>query len=234
MEVIKETAYPFIYLKLNGDNEEKNLLTITMMDALIHEIESSMVDEKCRYIVILGGKRYFCFGGSLGDYKEMEYNQVELFADTLIKLHIVLANCEKITIAGIEGLVGGAGFSLVEVCDFAIAIDVAEFCLPEIENGRVPMISLNSIRKHFTRKQCMEMSLLGDRLSSRQAKEYGLINVVTSDNIRNTVEEFAHTLDKISMTDFRLFKRYYNILEGKSINEQFFCGKELLISLLTT
>lgn len=232
MGIRRKYNQPYVSLTIDNDESKENLLTASLMKELANEIKAASVDSELRYLILCGRDDFFCYGGSLGNRSSMSTKELEDFADALIEVHTALAQCNKITIAAINGKVGGGGFSLVEVCDLAVARKSTTFCLPEVINGRVPMISINAVFDHMTRKQCMELALYGTEITSEQALQMGLINQITENDMESAIKDLTAPLDRVSMEDFKYFKQYYNNLFGKAMDDKFESGKGYLISML--
>jgi enoyl-CoA hydratase/carnithine racemase len=89
-----------------------------------------------------------------------------------------IVRCPKPVIAAVEGVATAAGCQLVATCDLAVASETAEFATPGVNIGlfcSTPMVALS---RNVPRKRAMEMLLLGETLSAREASEHGLVNRV--------------------------------------------------------
>ena len=81
-------------------------------------------------------------------------------------------------IAAVHGTATAAGCQLVATCDLAVASQEAKFATPGVNIGlfcSTPMIALS---RNVSRKQAMEMLLLGEMLDAEDAKAHGLVNRV--------------------------------------------------------
>jgi len=81
-------------------------------------------------------------------------------------------------IAAVEGMATAAGCQLVASCDLAVAGEAAGFCTPGVHIGlfcSTPMVALS---RNVSRKQAMEMLLLGERINATRAHDFGLVNRV--------------------------------------------------------
>jgi enoyl-CoA hydratase/carnithine racemase len=84
-------------------------------------------------------------------------------------------------IAAVEGVASAAGSQLVATCDLAVAGEAARFCTPGVNIGlfcSTPMVALS---RNVSRKRAMEMLLLGEMMSAREAAEFGLVNRVVAE-----------------------------------------------------
>jgi len=100
----------------------------------------------------------------------------------------------KPVVAAVHGAAAGIGASLALACDLVVAAESAYFLLAFVNIGLVPdggSSLLVPARVGFTR--AAEMAMLGERVSARQALDWGLINRVWPD------EEFAARTDELVM-----------------------------------
>jgi 2-(1,2-epoxy-1,2-dihydrophenyl)acetyl-CoA isomerase len=97
-------------------------------------------------------------------------------------------------VAAVHGAAAGIGASLALACDLVVAAESAYFLLAFVNIGLVPdggSSLLVPARVGFTR--AAEMAMLGERVSARQAADWGLINRAWPD------EEFAARTDELVM-----------------------------------
>jgi enoyl-CoA hydratase/carnithine racemase len=136
-----------------------------------------------RAIVITGSGASFCAGL---DLKEREAEQAAGMADTAgeewMAINMALREHPAVCIAAVNGLALGAGLTLVNSCDLAIAADGATFGTPEIGFGSyASMAGPTMQRSALTRKRVAWMLLAAPRLDAATAERWGLINEVTSE-----------------------------------------------------
>lgn len=128
-------------------------------------------------IVTGGGDRFFsagwdlkeaATGGSEGDYGPGGFaGLTELF------------DLDKPVIAAVNGLAAGGGFELALASDLIVAVETAEFFLPEASIGLIPNAGgVLRLPRRLPRAIAMEMMLTGRRLSAREALALGLVNQV--------------------------------------------------------
>ena len=164
--------------------DARNSLSQAMIEALQGAIDAASQDASVRAIVIAARGTAFCAGH---DLKELTAHRADAdggraFTQLLMhqcsKLMRSIVQCPKPAIAAVEGPASAAGCQLVATCDLAIASETATFATPGVNIGlfcSTPMVALS---RNVPRKRAMEMLLLGDMLSAREAAEYGLVNRV--------------------------------------------------------
>ncbi|MFO7560055.1 MAG: enoyl-CoA hydratase-related protein [Desulfobacterales bacterium] len=163
------------YVTINREKQRNSISseTVTLFREYLDQAEK---DETVRVLCITGaGEKAFCSGADLGNVMSKESaggdDPLRNYADLLKRI----ASFPKPTVARVNGycLAGGTGFMLA--CDIVIARDDTQFGTPEVNVGLFPMMIGALIFKNVPRKKAMEMVLLGDKLSSAEALDMGLI-----------------------------------------------------------
>ena len=86
------------------------------------------------------------------------------------------------TIAAVNALAFGGGCELAMACDFRIAAESAVFGQPEIKLGIIPGFGgTQRLPRLVGPGKALEMNLIGDAISARDAEAYGLANIVVGD-----------------------------------------------------
>jgi enoyl-CoA hydratase/carnithine racemase len=181
--------------------EARNSLSKPMLAALQAAIDAASTDAGIRAVVIAGKGPAFCAGHDLREltahrsdpdsgrgFTELLMRECATFMQSLLR-------CPKPVIAAVEGVATAAGCQLVATCDLAVASETARFATPGVNIGlfcSTPMVALS---RNVSRKRAMEMLLLGEMLSAREAAEYGLVNrVVPAGTALDAALELARTV----------------------------------------
>jgi enoyl-CoA hydratase/carnithine racemase len=164
--------------------DRRNSLSEAMLGALQQAIDQAGRDRTLGAIVIGAQGTVFCSGHDLKQltaYRSMADAGRAAIAKVLgasAKLMRSIVSCPKPVIAAVQGLASAAGCQLVATCDLAVASQQASFCTPGVNIGlfcSTPMVALS---RNVPRKRAMEMLLLGETMSAREAADYGLVNRV--------------------------------------------------------
>jgi len=163
--------------------DQRNPLSLAMIQALTSALESAYTNSSIRVIVISAEGPVFSAGH---DLKEMERGADEGQEDFAGRIENILAHCAammtgivrapKPVIACVQGTATAAGCQLVSACDLAIAASDARFCTPGVNIGAFCTTPLVGIGRNLSRKHAMEMALTGDMFSAEDAVNFGLIN----------------------------------------------------------
>jgi len=132
-------------------------------------------------------------------------------------------NLNKPVIAAVNGLAIGGGFELVMACDLVIASDHVEFALPEMPLGIVPDAgAIQRLPRRMPYNIALELLLLGRRMTSTEAAQYGLVNkVVPSSELLSSAREWANQLSDAAPLAVQSVKEILRAIEGDTIEKSF-------------
>jgi crotonobetainyl-CoA hydratase len=84
-------------------------------------------------------------------------------------------------IAAVNGAAVGGGFELALAADIIVAVESAEFFLPEMQRGFVPDAgAIQRLPRRIPYNVAMEMMLTGRRMGAREAAHWGLVHAALS------------------------------------------------------
>lgn len=146
------TVADYETLLLTIDQQGVARLTLNRPDArnamsqeLIRDLSAAAVqlaeDDRVRVIVLTGAGNVFCAGG---DLKMMQRQATGTRATRVAdarELAELLANLNqhpKPIVGRINGSAFGGGLGLISICDLAIGLSTARFCLTEVKLGLIP------------------------------------------------------------------------------------------------
>jgi enoyl-CoA hydratase/carnithine racemase len=198
-------------LTLTIDREERrNALNRAVLEALHAELDAADGDPAVRVVVLRGaGDRAFCAGADLQEM--LAHESIEASRRQFDGLARVIRRMHRLgppVIARVPGYALAGGFGLAVACDFTIAAESAEFGLPEISIGLLPlMVSAPLYRALGSRKALLDLVLSGRRVPAREAHALGLVSRVVPDaELDAEVGRLAATLAGYSPTALRLGK----------------------------
>ena len=158
----------------------RNALSAQAMRELREGLDRAEADPQARVVVITGaGSRAFCAGGDLssmgGGEGFLDGHDARRAYGLLLRR---IQDCALPSVARVNGHVLAGGVGLLLACDLAVASESAQLGLPEIDRGLFPMTVMALLQRHVGRKRALELAMTGDRLSMREALEWGLVNRV--------------------------------------------------------
>ncbi|MGD9294930.1 MAG: enoyl-CoA hydratase [Roseobacter sp.] len=198
--VLLDTADGIATVTLNRPGS-MNALSEDMLDALQQTWDALAADRSVKAVILRGAGNHFCAGHNL---KEMTARRSdpdggkqyfnELF-ETCSRMMLSIVKLPQPVIAEVQGIATAAGCQLVATCDLAVASEDAKFATSGVNIGlfcSTPMVALS---RNVTRKQAMEMLLLGEFLPAARAVDIGLVNrAVPQDELAMVAQRMARTI----------------------------------------
>jgi len=145
-------------------------------------------------ILTAAGERFFCPGWDLkaaaaGEAPDSDYG-VGGFGGLQ-----ELPGLNKPVVMAVNGLAFGGGLELMLCGDIIVAVDHAEFALPEINSGTIADAATLRVPRRIPYHIAMEMLLTGRRMSAAEAARWGLVNhVVPGAEVISKAREIAAVL----------------------------------------
>jgi methylglutaconyl-CoA hydratase len=197
-------------------------------DELIAEITTAFVDlgkrEDVRCIVLAAEGSAFCAGADLNWMRRMadySYNENLEDAGKLAAMLHTIASCPKPTVARVQGDVYAGGTGLVAVCDIAVAVDTAQFCISEVKIGLIPATISPYLVRAMGVRASQRYWLTADRFSAAEAHRIGLVSEVTNmDTLDATVDKLCRTLCLASPDAVRATKKLIDAVVEKPITHE--------------
>lgn len=190
--ILKETKNNVLYITLNRP-DVMNAFNTEMLMELQSAFKEAESDE-IRCVVLTGSGKGFCSGQDLKDFEKEKKSFKQALDEKYNPLIKQIMNLPKPVICGVNGVAAGAGLSLALACDFRIAVESAMLIEIFINVGLVPDSgSSYTLPRMLGLPKAFQMCSTGERISARQAKEMGLVNVVVWDNsvLKTALDKYA-------------------------------------------
>jgi len=183
--------------KLNALNKE----TIAELHNAFKEVDQ---DESVRVIILTGsGEKAFVAGADISEFADFDASQgAELARKGQELLFSFMEDLNTPVIAAVNGFALGGGLELAMACHFRVASDNAKMGLPEVSLGVIPGYGGTQRLPQLVGKgKAMEMIMTAGMISAEDAKNYGLVNyVVTQNELIPLCEKIADKISKNSGT----------------------------------
>lgn len=168
-----------------------------VMNALNRQMRSEITQafeiagKNARVVVLTGLGRAFCAGQDLGD-TTAAFDLEAVLNDEYVPMLRAIYGCPVPTIAAVNGAAAGAGANLALACDVVIASEAASFTQAFTRIGLIPDAGGTwTLPRQIGLARAMGAMLFGDKLSARQAADWGMIYAAVPD------ADFAgHWLDR--------------------------------------
>jgi len=189
-------------------------------------------DPALRVAILTGaGDEDFCAGGDLkltmplvtgarkpqDEWDEQLLSSPEAFTDAILRGFELY----KPVIAAVNGSALGGGTEITNACDLRVAVEHAIFGLPEAKVGLLPGGgSLSRLPRQIPYAKAMELLLLGDPISAREALALGLLNyVVPREQLLVKAGELAQKLAANGPLALRKIKEGVVRASGRPLDE---------------
>ncbi|MBI2877712.1 MAG: enoyl-CoA hydratase/isomerase family protein [Candidatus Tectomicrobia bacterium] len=214
-----------------------NAINDRVLDELEEILQNLTKDMVTRVVILSGMGRAFSAGAdlemlsSLGQKEgkgELLWREKRRFGKKGSRVTKELENLEQITIAAINGYAIGGGFALALACDFRIAAEDASMWIPEVDLG-VPMTwgTIPRMVGLMGPSRAMEFTLTCDRLSAKEALEWGLVNkVVPAGEALKISQEFAEKILKKPPIAVHLTKSTVRAISSFGLGDVTFCDPD--------
>jgi methylglutaconyl-CoA hydratase len=157
-------------------------------DAMIADLRETFTslgnNPTVRVIVLAAEGKSFCAGADLNWMKSMlnyTYEENVKDAQALAKMLKTIDECPKPVIGRIHGACFGGGVGLVSVCDMAVAVETASFCLSEVKLGLLPAVISPFVLSRISGTHARRYFLTAERFPAIEAHRIGLVSNVVSD-----------------------------------------------------
>jgi enoyl-CoA hydratase/carnithine racemase len=151
-----------------------------MLAALQHEFDVIRNDERARVLVIAAEGKAFCAGH---DLKEMRAEpSLQYYKRLFSQCSEMMLGIQRLpvpVIGRVQGIATAAGCQLVAMCDLAVAASTAKFAVSGVNLGLFCSAPGVALSRNVPRKAAFEMLVTGEFISSKEAKELGLVNRIT-------------------------------------------------------
>ncbi|WAI88726.1 2,3-dehydroadipyl-CoA hydratase [Psychrobacter sp. SC65A.3] len=202
----------------------RNAFNDEMIAELTHAFKTLGEDEQVRVIVLAAAGKAFCAGADLNWMRAMaDYSYEENLADAdkLAQMLKTIYECPKPTIAAVQGDVYAGGMGLVAVCDVAIAVRIANFCLSEVRLGLAPATISPYVIRALGARASQRYFLSAEVFDSKKARQLGFIHErVSEESLDDAVAEFCAKVVKNSPEAVKTCKRLLHEVAGAPINDE--------------
>jgi enoyl-CoA hydratase/carnithine racemase len=176
-----ERRSPATIITLNRP-EQRNPLSLELMNALSAELERQASDPEVRAIVLRGAGPVFSAGHNLRELVgRTQAEELEIF-DACTRMMELVQRVPQPVIAQVHGVAAAAGCQLVAACDLAVAAASAKFLTPGVRIGlfcSTPMVALS---RAIGRKRALQMLMTGEPIDAATAADWGLVNQAVPDD----------------------------------------------------
>jgi len=188
MELVKEDR--IAVLTLNRP-DKLNAVSPQMWWELAMAMEEIQDDDEARVLVLTGKGRGFCAGADVAETLTLAVSgnapprTKEQLKEPVGIAGLRLAKVRKPTLAAVNGVAAGMGFSLALACDMRIASENARFTNAFVRMGLIPDNGLTYfLSRQVGLSKALEIMYTCEPIDAREAERIGLVNrVVPAGNL---------------------------------------------------
>ena len=202
--------------------EAKNAITIEMREQLWTTFESLHENDDVRVVILTGAGGAFCAGM---DVKEMGDGGIGWSLTKIRRLHRIaraIQSLKKPTIAAVDGVCVGVGWSYALACDMVVASEGARFAQIFRNIGLVPDGgAVWQLRQQIGAMRAKEIVYSGRMVGVDEALDLGLVlEKVTGSSAMERAQELAASFAKAPTLALGMAKRQFDLATTLSF-EQF-------------
>ena len=181
-------------IKINRP-EVRNALDNQTITEISHALETLEIDDGVGVIVFTGnGEKSFAAGADISELREKQ--SLDALFPGMSGVYRRIENCNKATIAAVNGFAIGGGCELAMSCDIRIASEHAKFGLPELNLSIIPGAGgTQRLARIIGKGRALDMILTGEIVTAKQAEEIGLVSkVVPMEDLWDAVKAKAEKI----------------------------------------
>lgn len=196
--------------------EKKNALTVAMYATLADTLRKAEATPDVRVVLIHGSGDAFTAGNDLADFVQHpptdESSPVFQFLDAI-------STATKPVVAAVHGPAIGIGTTLLLHCDLVYATRDARLQMPFVTLGLCPEAASSYLLPLAVGPaRAAELLLLGDPFSGEDARDWGLVNeVVSEEHLLEVAMEKARALAARPPASVRLTKSFLRRAHGEAV-----------------
>ncbi|WP_299558130.1 enoyl-CoA hydratase-related protein [uncultured Sulfitobacter sp.] len=192
--------------------DKYNAMTSQMRAEIEHAF--TVAGNEARVVVITGAGKAFCSGQDLGDAASAANLDMErTLRDEYAPMLRAIVNCPVPTIAAVNGPAAGAGANLALAADVVFATESAYFLQAFTRIGLIPDAGgTYALPRQMGMAKAMGAALFADKISARQADDWGMIWEAVEDRKFNAHwrEKAAH----LAAGPTRAYKAVKDVIRG--------------------
>jgi enoyl-CoA hydratase len=189
------------------DRPPLNLIVPEVIRGIKTAFDELNADPGVRVAVLTGRGRAMTAGMQLQFLKDLSTREAKTFIGTLHDAIHAVHEAPFPTICMMNGPCLGGGFELAMACDLRTAAAEAVMGLPEIRVGVPSVIEAALLPQFIGPGRAAECLLTGERITARQALEWGLVNrVAPSAQLAHVTTELVDRILACAPTAVRLQK----------------------------
>ncbi|KAL4789148.1 ClpP/crotonase-like domain-containing protein [Aspergillus venezuelensis] len=212
--------------------EAGNAITTLIIKELLIALQWAVGDPRVKVIVQTGEGRFFTTGRDMSSHPDNQGAE----DSPLILYHVnkLMINCEKITIAAVNGPGVGYGASSIGLFDLVYVVPDAYFFAPFIKWGLcAEACSSHTFASAMGRQRASHLIFTGEKMPAQELKEAGLVSkIIPKGNFLQDVLTIAHQIaakpTQSVKANKQLMSAFWREELHKANDQELVCFQELL------
>ncbi len=220
--VLYEQNEHILIITLNRP-EKKNAMNPLLMNEIAFLVAHAKYNNAIRVVVLKANGTIFCAGADLKAFAGQDSERTSTVPEPSVpvKLGDVFAQLYKPCIAQVHASVYAGGFLLLGGCTHVVAVEHAEFGLPEVKRGLWPFQVMASLMPFMSARTLLDWCMRGKLLKANEALKTGIVTqVVEAVNLESTVDELAQELALVAPLAVRKGLEAYHEMQKISASDQ--------------
>lgn len=185
-------------IRLNRPDKH-NAFDSVMARQIIDAVRTADSDDNVRVVLFIGTGNVFCSGGDIEwmrSCSDMDEQSRLGQASLVDELFLSVYQCQKPTVAAVQGFAFGGAIGIIACCDVVIVDREAVFATSEAQLGIVPACLAPYLTAKIGRSHALRMILEASEISAAEAQRIGLIHhVIDSDKrFKFEIDALIHKL----------------------------------------
>jgi len=210
---------------------KRNALNSELLSGLGDALRKADAADGARVVVIAGAGRDFCSGADLSALQTIRDGSIVDNASDARELMELLALIRRVSlpvVAAVQGRALAGGCGLASACDIVLASANARFGYPEVKIGFVPAMVTAILRRNVSEKRAFELITRGAEIGADEAKSFGLVNQVFSDEtFAEEVTAYVRGFETLSRSAVGLTKTLLYQMDGMPFGEALETGVDV-------
>lgn len=205
-------------LQLNRPRK-RNALNMSLLGALLQEIDNASADPLVRAVVLCGSGGTFCAGGDIREFDSAERSRDGVMArsELMLEVSTKLEQVPVPTLALVAGPAVGGGAVLALACDTIIATPDMRLGFPELQSSVVPSLVMPSALAAFGRRVAFDLLTSGRLLEVRELAERGVVDrIADPENLRDAAMDVLYGWAAVPGDALAATKQLLNAMSGMS------------------
>lgn len=178
--------------------ESLNAFNIPLAERWAEVTQDAVSREEVRAIVLAGRGRSFCAGGDVRAMAETGFSgeQVTKLAHVINRGQLALLQSAIPVVAAAHGATAGGGLGILLTSDYAVAGESSKIGAIYAKVGLTPDLGVTTLlARAVGERRAMQLALRDDLLSAAEARDWGLVaEVVSDDEVLSRAETIAREI----------------------------------------